>query len=228
MCGNKAKTRDNLSVFIFDVLYEHCNTFAPCGTLWADSKKRYSFRYCPRASPDSIFVHVWLKYTAGPTSVFIYHLSFTSYQANLQVWTMQLRLISVLGGGGGICSRLGIQAGRNCASSGQPDRAARWNSGWSRSWRNQISTQKGSFWGDIWMHGSGMNPEIEHNYDNKEAKLQCNSMTYLGNILLSFSQQSSMAEPNHLTRLSDTLYEDGDFTYFRFHFSFLYFLVSFL
>ena len=78
------------------------------------------------------------------------------------------------------------------------------------------------------MHGSGMDPEIEHNYDNKEAKLQCNSMTYLGNILLSFFQQSSMAEPNHLTRLSDTLYEDGDFTYFRFHFSFLYFLVSFL
>ena len=28
------------------------------------------------------------------------------------------------------------------------------------------------------MHGSGMDPEIEHNYDNKEAKLQCNSMTY--------------------------------------------------
>ena len=39
---------------------------------------------------------------------------------------MQFRLISVLGAGGGICSRLGIQAGRNCASSGQPDRAARW------------------------------------------------------------------------------------------------------
>ena len=28
------------------------------------------------------------------------------------------------------------------------------------------------------MHGSGMDPEIEHYYDNKEAKLQCNSTTY--------------------------------------------------
>ena len=141
-------------------------------------QKRYLFSYCPKAFSDSIFFHVWLKYTAGLTSVFIYDLSFTSYQANLQLWTMQLRLISVLGGGGGICTRLGIQAGRNCASSGQPDRAERWSSGWSRGWCNQTSTQKGSFWGDIWMHGSGMDPEIDHNYDNKEAKLQWNSMTY--------------------------------------------------
>ena len=43
---------------------------------------------------------------------------------------------------------------------------------------NQFSTQKGSFWGDIWMQGSGVDPEIEHNCDNKEAKLQCNSTTY--------------------------------------------------
>ena len=35
MCGNKAKSRDTLSIFIFAVLYEHCNTFAP---FWADSK----------------------------------------------------------------------------------------------------------------------------------------------------------------------------------------------
>ena len=28
------------------------------------------------------------------------------------------------------------------------------------------------------MHGSGMDPEIEHDYDNEEAKLQCNSTTY--------------------------------------------------
>ena len=69
-------------------------------------------------------------------------------------------------------------AWQNCASSGQPHRAERLNSRWSRSWCNQISTQKGSFWGDIWMHGSGMDPEIEHDYDNKEAKLQCNSTTY--------------------------------------------------
>ena len=38
------------------------------------------------------------------------------------------------------------------------------------------------------MQGSGMDPEIEHNYDNKEAKLQRNSTTYgriPGNFFLS-------------------------------------------
>ena len=47
---------------------------------------------------------------------------------------------------------LGIQAGEiSCTSSGHPDWAERLNNGWSHSWSNQFSTQKGSFWLYIWM-----------------------------------------------------------------------------
>ena len=43
---------------------------------------------------------------------------------------------------------------------------------------NQMSTQKGSFWWNFWMHGLSGDPEIEHEYNNKEAKPQGNSMTH--------------------------------------------------
>ena len=92
------------------------------------------------------------------------------------------------------------------------------------------------------MHGSGMDPDraqlrqqggqtpvlFNDLWKNTwtifpKLSLFSTSGHFLGNILLNFFQQISMAESNHLARLSDkncTLYEHGDFTYYRFHFSF--------